>query len=76
MKPAERLRALASRTVLGGLGLWERLESGVSYNLASADFLEAPHPVYRALREDDPVHRSRLVRGWVFTRYDDVQTLL
>lgn len=34
-------------------------------------FVRDPYPVYRWLREHDPVHRSPLGH-WVLTRYDDV----
>ena len=31
-----------------------------------------PYPTLRKLREDDPVHWSNSLGGWVVTRYDDV----
>ena len=31
-----------------------------------------PYPTLRRLREDDPVHWSESLGGWVVTRYDDV----
>jgi pimeloyl-[acyl-carrier protein] synthase len=34
-------------------------------------FVKDPYPVYKALRQHDPVHRSRM-GYWVLTRYDDV----
>ncbi len=76
MSAADRVRAAVGRTLVGSLSLWERLESGVSWNLTSRGFLEDPQPSYRRLREKSPVHRSRLVRGWVFSRYDDCLALL
>jgi pimeloyl-[acyl-carrier protein] synthase len=56
--------------------LRERLDSGVTFNPLSTDLLENPYPRYRALRSQDPVHYSRLARGWVLTRYEDVATVL
>ena len=35
-----------------------------------------PYAMYRALRERDPVHRSWLVEGWVFSRAADVIGIL
>ena len=35
--------------------------------------IENPYPIYRVLREDDPVHWSDFVHGWLVTRYEDVQ---
>ncbi len=59
-----------------GLLTWERLESGVAFDLTSSQMLTDPYPTYQKLREKDPVHRMRLVDGWVLTRYDDVQSML
>ena len=39
---------------------WERLESGVSYDLTSSAFIEDPYRTYEQLRRKDPVHRMRL----------------
>jgi cytochrome P450 len=35
-----------------------------------------PYPLYRQLREQDPVHRSEILDGWVLTRYEDVVATL
>jgi cytochrome P450 len=35
-----------------------------------------PFPVYRRLREEDPVHWSTTLRMWVLTRYEDVDHVL
>jgi cytochrome P450 len=37
-------------------------------------FRADPHPVYRRLRETDPVHRTDL--GWFVSRYDDAAAVL
>ena len=76
MKLRENLQQTAFRTLTGALIAWEKLESGVTWNPAAARFVEDPYPFYRALREKDPVHRSRLTGGWGFTRYADVLELL
>lgn len=68
----ELLKPIAKR----GLLTWERLESGVAFDLTSSQVLANPYPTYQRLREKDPVHRMRLVDGWVLTRYDDVQAML
>jgi cytochrome P450 len=39
-------------------------------------FLADPFPVYRQLREQDPVHWSPRLKSWVLTRYDDVRQVL
>ena len=54
----------------------ERLESGVVYNPLSPKMYSDPYPIYRKLREKSPVHRSRLVDGWVLTRHRDVDAVL
>jgi hypothetical protein len=40
--------------------------------LVSPAFMADPYPTLRQLREDDPVHWSESLGGWVVTRYDDV----
>jgi cytochrome P450 len=35
-----------------------------------------PYPLYRQLREQDPVHRNELLDSWFLTRYDDVVAVL
>ena len=56
--------------------LRERLQSGVSYNPLSSRTAQDPYPVYAALRTRDPVHRSRLLKAWLFTRHADVDAIL
>lgn len=48
-------------------------ETAASFNLARLDrvFLDDPYPVYRALREHDPVHRMP-DGSYFLTRYDDL----
>ena len=55
---------------------WERMESGVSYDPTSAKILSDPYDTYDRLRAKDPVHRMRLINGWVLTRYEDVDAVL
>ena len=54
----------------------ERWQSGVVYNPLSSGMAQDPYPFYAALRERDPVHRSRLVNAWVFTRHADIDAIL
>ena len=71
----ERVSAGIGRGFGAVMSGWEQLESGVSWNMLSPGFVENPHPAYRALREKSPVHRSRISRGWIFSRYADVLAL-
>ena len=66
------LKPVAKRVLLA----WERLESGVSYDLTSSAFIEDPYRTYEQLRRKDPVHRMRLIEAWALTRYEDVQDVL
>jgi hypothetical protein len=49
----------------------ERVQSGVSFNPIDPRFKDDPYPVYKRLREKDPVHRSRLTGGMILSRYND-----
>jgi hypothetical protein len=42
--------------------------------LVSREFMEDPYPLLRRLREEDPVHWSDSIGGWILTRYDDIVT--
>ena len=56
--------------------LRERWHSGVAYNPLSARMAQDPYPVYATLRARSPVHRSRLMNAWLFTRHADVDAIL
>ena len=66
------VKPLAVRALLA----WERRESGVAYDFTSSAVLADPYDTYRRLREIDPVHRLRLVKAWVLTRYEDIEGVL
>lgn len=68
-------RAMQSLAVEAML-LPERWRGGVAYNPLSARTMQDPYPAYARLRAESPVHRSRLLDGWVFTRYADVEAIL
>ena len=72
MAMREAIRSL----VVGALLLRERWQSGVSYNPLSAEMAQDPYPTYAKLRGRDPVHRSRLMDAWVFSRFADVDAIL
>jgi cytochrome P450 len=46
------------------------------YHLLEPDVLACPYPLYRQLRETDPVHWDPYLHAWVVTRYADVVTVL
>lgn len=48
----------------------------LQYNPALPEARADPFPLYRRLREEDPVHWSELLDAWVLTRYDDVVAVL
>ena len=66
------MRALAA----GAAALPERWRSGAAFNPIAARMLRNPYPVYARLRKRSPVHRSRVLNAWVFTRYADVEAIL
>lgn len=62
--------------VISAIVRLERVQTGVAYNPLSARTIRDPYPAYAALRARAPVHRSRLLRAWVFTRHVDVDAIL
>jgi cytochrome P450 len=65
-------RAVGSPILLS----WERLTTGVSYDLLSPKVQADPYEVYRQMRTKDPVHWSELARAWFLTRYAEVASVL
>ena len=70
------LRAAFRSMAVNAILVSERWRSGVAYNPLSPRVTQDPYPVYRELRERDPVHRSRLMDTWLFSRYRDVDAIL
>ncbi len=46
------------------------------YQLLDPAVLADPYPLFRRLREEDPVHWDPFLHAWVVTRYDDVLRVL
>jgi cytochrome P450 len=46
------------------------------YHLLDPEVLANPYPLYRRLREEDPVHWDPYLHAWVVTRYTDVVDVL
>lgn len=46
------------------------------YHLLDPEVLASPYPLYRRLREEDPVHWDPYLHAWVVTRYTDVVAVL
>ncbi len=70
------LRWTLQSLVAGAVAMPERWRSGVAYNPLAARAIQDPYPTYARLRSRSPVHRSRLLEAWVFTRYADVEAIL
>ena len=45
------------------------------YDPRDPQTIQNPVPVLRRLQDEDPVHWSDVLRGWVITRYDDVRAV-
>jgi aspartate racemase len=55
----------------------EGAESALSlYHLLDSKILSNPYPLFRRLREEDPVHWDPFLHAWVVTRYADVLEVL
>lgn len=76
MKLRHRIEKSIELGVIQSLLAVERLGSGVTWNPIRAESVSDPYPMYRRLREQDPVHYSRLIGGWVVSRYEDVASVL
>ena len=50
--------------------------AAVHYNPSLPEVQANPYPLYKQLREEDPVHWSEALDAWVLTRYDDVVAVL
>ncbi len=70
--PGEAIRS----AVVSAMLLPERWRSGIAYNPLSNRVAQNPYPVYAALRARDPIHRSRLLNAWLFTRHADTDAVL
>src|SRR5438552_3445584 len=46
------------------------------YHLLKPEVLADPYPLYKRLRDKDPVHWDPYLHAWVVTRYADVQAVL
>jgi cytochrome P450 len=46
------------------------------FNPLDPGFIASPYEQYAVLRDEDPVHWSELLCGWVITRFDDVAAIL
>jgi cytochrome P450 len=72
----DALRAAFQNVAVRALVTVERLQTGAALNPLDPRFRSDPYPMYRRLRERDPVHRSRLTGGIVLTRYADCEAVL
>ena len=50
--------------------------TGVAATALDPAYQRDPDPVHDALREREPVHHDQVLRRWLLTRHDDVDTLL
>ncbi|MCH8849437.1 MAG: cytochrome P450 [Chloroflexi bacterium] len=48
----------------------------VEYNPWSPEAVANPYPMFKQLREQNPIQRMEVLDGWVLTRYDDVVRVL
>ena len=70
------LKGAFQSVAVGAITTLERVQTGVTFNPLAKGFLDDPYPHYRKLQSRDPMHRSRLVDGWIATRYADITGVL
>jgi hypothetical protein len=66
-------RELARMGAMLGVEWWE---TGHVFNPMLGQARSDPYPLYKRLRENDPVHRSRAIFGWILFRHADCVELL
>jgi len=49
--------------------------AALEFRPEAPEFIADPFPVYRRLRDEDPVHWSPRLKSWILTRYDDVKAV-
>ena len=70
--PREAAQHAFARAVI----LCERWRHGVAYDPLSHRVAQDPYPMYACIREQRPVHWSRLLNAWIVSRYTDVDAIL
>lgn len=66
-------RELARMGLMLGVEWWQ---TGLIFNPMLGQARSNPYPLYKRLREADPVHRSHAIFGWVLFRHADCNELL
>lgn len=56
-------------------GLAKRNQS-LTYDLFAPEIIANPYPLYKRIREEDPVHYEASLGYWILTRYQDVEAAL
>src|SRR4029450_6349099 len=57
-------------------GMKEPAVVTAEFNPFAPGMLANPYEMYRAMRENDPIHRSEMMESWVLSRYDDIDAVL
>jgi cytochrome P450 len=52
------------------------MTTAATYDPRDPAVIDDPLPALRRLQDEDPVHWSPVLRGWIVTRYDDVRAVL
>ena len=73
---AKKIQGAIKPFYIGARLAGERLRTGVAWWPLSRSYIADPYPVYRKLRERDPLHWSTLTRQVVVSRYQDVDRIL
>jgi cytochrome P450 len=51
------------------------MAAAIDFRPEDPAFVADPYPLFRRMREEDPVHWSPRLKAWVLTRYDDVRAV-
>lgn len=72
LSPSESVQHALARAVIAA----ERWRHGVAYDPLSHRIAQDPYPMYARIREQRPVHWSRLLNAWIVSRYADIDAIL
>ena len=76
MSVGEHVQQAIQQVALRAILAVERVQTGATFYPVGDAFAANPYATYANLRSKDPIHRSKLINGWVLTRHRDISAVL